>query len=299
MSSASDIPVASEPVSEVVQGQGSVQAVASVDDILVAFKEAKERIASLEKMVKTTLRSLAAASKESAGASKKQQKRGGSFPKGETPPQVAAWNQKVSAALEDMKTNGWEAFSSKGKQYAPSVQEDGKFVFEDTKRSPTYKDAMSYASSRKESRRNSDASLESVAVVAVPEIKGDVKVVNIQEKGQAKADEKAAKEKARADEKAAKEKARADKKAAKSKPESAPVETVEPVENAVVVSETNNEEESEIEAEEWVFRGVKYFRTNANECWFAAEDGDGLGEWAGVYDPVKDKIDNSVANPHA
>ena len=55
-------------------------------------------------------------------------------------------------------------------------------------------------------------------------------------------------------------------------------------------------EEDEVSAELWTWKGKKYFRTSANECWLANADGS-MGKWAGVYDPVADDIDADADEP--
>jgi hypothetical protein len=55
-------------------------------------------------------------------------------------------------------------------------------------------------------------------------------------------------------------------------------------------------EETEVSAELWTHKSTKYFRTGANECWFATTSGD-MGKWAGVYDPIADAIDADADEP--
>ena len=49
-------------------------------------------------------------------------------------------------------------------------------------------------------------------------------------------------------------------------------------------------------AHPWTFKGKKYMRTADNCVWVMKSDGS-MGAWAGVYDPVVDKIDDSVEEP--
>ena len=61
-------------------------------------------------------------------------------------------------------------------------------------------------------------------------------------------------------------------------------------------SEEDADAESADGAVAWEFRGKTYWRTADNECWLSTKSG-GRGEWAGVYDPTTDKIDDSVPEP--
>lgn len=46
----------------------------------------------------------------------------------------------------------------------------------------------------------------------------------------------------------------------------------------------------------WTFGGKKYLRNSSNEVYEADDDGS-LGNWAGVFDPTTNKIDDSVPEP--
>jgi hypothetical protein len=46
----------------------------------------------------------------------------------------------------------------------------------------------------------------------------------------------------------------------------------------------------------WTYKGKKYVRTAENFLWEMSATGE-MGDWAGVYDPVADKIDDSAAEP--
>ena len=46
----------------------------------------------------------------------------------------------------------------------------------------------------------------------------------------------------------------------------------------------------------WPYKGKQYLRNSDNEVWVRGGDG-GCGEWQGVYQPVEDRIDDSVAEP--
>ena len=135
-----------------------------------------------------------------------------------------------------------------------------------------------------------------------------------------KATAKAAKEKAASEAKAAKEAEKATAKAAKEEDKLAKavakakkdeekaqklaakagisVATAVPTATAAPVAEAKTIV-TEVEMGEltpWVFRGQTYIRTTMNECWVAGEDGS-LGRWAGIYDPVLDKIDETAEEP--
>jgi len=50
----------------------------------------------------------------------------------------------------------------------------------------------------------------------------------------------------------------------------------------------------------WTFGGQSYYKTAANHVWEVDLDDDGnqvVGDWAGVYLPSEDRIDDAVAEP--
>lgn len=55
-------------------------------------------------------------------------------------------------------------------------------------------------------------------------------------------------------------------------------------------------DEDEDAARMWTWKSKKYFRTSANECWFANADGS-MGKWAGVYDPIADSMNADAEEP--
>jgi hypothetical protein len=63
-----------------------------------------------------------------------------------------------------------------------------------------------------------------------------------------------------------------------------------------VIPKSSSEEEDDGVARIWTFRGKKYLKTSMGECWLAREDGS-MGTWAGIYNPVEDKIDDSAPEP--
>ena len=48
----------------------------------------------------------------------------------------------------------------------------------------------------------------------------------------------------------------------------------------------------------WSYKGKKFLRNSENQVWEAEADG-GCGEWAGVFIPAEDRIDESAADPFA
>ena len=46
----------------------------------------------------------------------------------------------------------------------------------------------------------------------------------------------------------------------------------------------------------WPYKGKQYLRNSDNEVWLKAVDG-GCGQWQGIYSPVDDIIDDSIAEP--
>ena len=114
-----------------------LQSIEKLDETIAhATKERKAATAQLSKLVH----------KIAKERQPRKAKRDASQPKGETPAQVAAWNQAVNQAHEKMKGEGWAAFTTKkGQAFAAGEKRDGSWVFSDNGRAPTYKDAMSYA----------------------------------------------------------------------------------------------------------------------------------------------------------
>lgn len=48
----------------------------------------------------------------------------------------------------------------------------------------------------------------------------------------------------------------------------------------------------------WSYKGKKFLRNSENQIWEAEADG-GCGDWAGVFIPAEDRIDESAADPFA
>lgn len=118
-----------------------MQGIEKLDEtIALAMKERKVATAQLSKLVH----------KLAKEKQPRKAKRDASVPKGETPTQVAAWNLAVNQAHEKMKSEGWSAFTTKkGQAFAAAEKRDDNWVFSDTGRAATYKDAMSYAAHMK------------------------------------------------------------------------------------------------------------------------------------------------------
>lgn len=138
-----------------------MQCIEKLDEtIALAMKERKVATAQLSKFV----HKLAKEKQPRKG------KRDASVPKGETPTQVAAWNLAVNQAHEKMKSEGWSAFTTKkGQVFAAAEKRDGNWVFSDTGRAATYKDAMSYAAHMKGgSTSGTDRSVSPVKRTATP-----------------------------------------------------------------------------------------------------------------------------------
>ena len=204
-------------------------------------------------------------------------------PKKEVSDGVKAWNAVVAEVLEDMKASGW------------THPETGKPV--------TRKDAMSEASKRKSAedpehaskaaarkKRASDASehKESAEEAAndAEKVEKPKKVLSPEHLAKLKAGreaKKAAKAEASvpAPLPASPEASPAKKKVAKAAPAPAP-------------------KPEEAEAEEWIRKtisGKKYLWNPANNHCYRCEADGSQGEWAGLYDPKKSKIDESAAEP--
>jgi hypothetical protein len=133
-----------------------MQTLEKLDETIAhAVKERKAAASQLSKLV----------NKLAKEKQPRKAKRDASQPKGETPAQVAAWNQAVNEAHELMKKDGWPAFTTKkGQAFAAAEKRDGNWVFSDTGRAPTYKDAMSFAAHRKgDSAAHASASERSVS----------------------------------------------------------------------------------------------------------------------------------------
>ena len=59
--------------------------------------------------------------------------------------------------------------------------------------------------------------------------------------------------------------------------------------------EVKKEVEEGTELEEWSYEGQAYLKSSLNEVWM--QEGDGLGKWVGVYNPVDDSIDTTASEP--
>jgi len=216
-------------------------------------------------------------------------------PKKEVSEGVKAWNAVVAEVLEDMKASGW------------THPESGKPV--------TRKDAMAEASKRKSAedpehaakaaarkqKRASDASEHKEAAEEASKeadkAEKPKKVLSPEHLAKMKAGreaKKAAKAEAEAPVPAplpaSPEASPAKKKVAKAAP--APAAKAAPAPAAKAP-----EPEAE---EEWIRKtisGKKYLWNPANNHCYRCEADGSQGEWAGLYDPKKSKIDESAAEP--
>jgi len=140
------------------------------------------------------------------------------------------------------------------------------------------------------------------------------------EKAAKKAEKEAEKEAKKAEKEAEKAAKKAEKEAAKKPAARAPVPAAAvkkasavaaPVKAAAVVKAASVVKASKpvpaVAAEEWScpadgmihpwsYKGKKYFRNHDNEVWEKAADGS-CGDWAGVFLPAEDRIDDSVPEP--
>jgi hypothetical protein len=140
------------------------------------------------------------------------------------------------------------------------------------------------------------------------------------EKEAKKAEKEAEKEAKKAEKEAEKAAKKAEKEAAKKPAARAPVPAAAvkkasavaaPVKAAAVVKAASVVKASKpvpaVAAEEWScpadgmihpwsYKGKKYFRNHDNEVWEKAADGS-CGDWAGVFLPAEDRIDDSVPEP--
>ena len=217
-------------------------------------------------------------------------------PKKEVSAGVAAWNAVVAEVLEDMKASGW------------THPETGKPV--------TRKDAMAEASKRKaaedpeyaakaearkqkradkSSRKNSDASQHEEAAkdaakeadkpsapVASPEKEKPKKVLSPEHLAKMKAGREA-------------------KKAEKSTPAPPSPKVSSPIASPKKAAKAvPKEAPAPAEEEEWIRKtisGKKYlWNPSNNHCYRCEADGS-QGDWAGLYDLKKSKIDDSVEEP--
>jgi len=211
---------------------------------------------------------------------------------------VAAWNAVVAEVLEDMKASGW-THPETGK---PVTRKDA--MAEASKRKaaddPEYAAKAEARKQKRDSRKNSDASEHKEAAKEATKdaekASADVadkpkKVLSPEHLAKMKAGREA-KKAAKAEVEAPAPVAAplpaspvaspAKKKVAKAAP--APIKVPEPVE----------------EAEEWIRKtiaGKKYLWNPANNHCYRCEADGSQGEWAGLYDPKKSKIDESAAEP--
>ena len=251
-------------------------------------------------------------------------KRAGSRPTGETPGQVAHWNEFVQATHEMMKSEGWPEFTTKkGDVFAAAEKnEDDHWVFSDTKKLPLYRHALAFAGFRKQNGEYEDPAAEEREAAKAEKAKQK------EEEKQRKAEEREAEKKRKAEEREAEKKRKAEEreaekerkkaeKAAAAKPSTAKPSAAKPAaakpanggagkpekpspaaskKPAPPAKKVEEEEEDEDSIIPWTHAGKNYFRSSRNECWHMTAGGK-QGKWAGVYDAEKDEIDASAEEP--
>ena len=212
-----------------------------------------------------------------------------SKPKKEVSEGVKIWNATVAEVLEDMKASGW-THPETGK---PVTRKDAMAEASKRKASedPEYAAKAEARKQKRDSRKNSDASEHKEAA----------------EEASAEAEKAVKPKKVLSPEHLAKMKAgREAKKAA----EAVPVAPVPPPSSPVAspakkkaVKAAPKPAEPVVEAveeEEWIRKMIdkkKYLWNPANNYCYRCEADGSQGEWAGLYDPKKSKIDSTVPEP--
>jgi hypothetical protein len=202
-------------------------------------------------------------------------------PKKEVSAGVAAWNAVVAEVLEDMKASGW-THPETGK---PVTRKDA--MAEASKRKaaddPEYAAKAEARKQKRDSRKNSDASEhKEAAEEASKEAAKPKKVLSPEHLANMKAGREAKK--------------------AAAEPALVPVPVVPAPspKKAKVVPKAEHAPAPADEKEEWIRKtisGKKYlWNPSNNHCYRLEADGS-QGDWAGLYDPKKSKIDDSVEEP--
>ena len=225
-------------------------------------------------------------------------KRTGSAPKGVTPPHLVKWNSYVDAVEAELKAadidNVWEQWTATN----PVDKEGNSKATEKTraKFKVIRKIAMAIAKARKEA---GDMPVEFQHTPMTAEEKAAAK--EARKAAKASASETSASEtsagETSAEESSAEEKTPKKPRKPRAKPAAAAaaVATPAPVPAPVPVPVEDEDGDWEsISLEEWSFKGRKYLRTPAGDCWIRNADG-GQGKWAGRYDGSK--IDASAKEP--
>ena len=276
-------------------------------------------------------------SKASLAEAEKRVKSGKTEPKVEkekkaTPPQLRKPMQWVAFTLKHALAHGWEAFTVENKksheivEMPASVQnEAGEHVYPGGKKM-ILTHAMSLSKQRWAPKAKTGSCkalyeefeaefnaqpVEAVAVTAAP------KAPMVRKTAEEKAAEKEAADKAKAEAKAAATAAKAAAKEAKkaatpAKAVKAPAKAVAAPAKAVAapaavgikpkkaapkpVEEWTCPADGNVYA--WPYKGKNFLRNSDNQVWEAEADG-GCGDWAGVFIPAEDRIDESAADPFA
>ena len=200
-------------------------------------------------------------------------------PKKEVSAGVAAWNELVTETWEEMKADGW-SHPETGK---PASRKDA--MAEASKRKTEADPEAAAASAARRAKRDEQlakkeasparASVPAPAVAPAPVSEKPKKVLSPEHKAKMLAGAAAARE------------------AKKAASVPAPVAAAPP--SAPAPAEAEEEE-----PEEWICKtisGKKHLWNPANNHCYRCEEDGSQGEWAGLYNPKTQKIDDSVAEP--
>jgi hypothetical protein len=251
-----------------------------------------------------------------------------------TPKQLRKPTQWVVFTLKHAQANGWEAFTVENKKSqeiiempASVLNEAGEHVYPDGKKM-ILTHAMSLSKQRwapkakegtheelyKEFSAEFDANPPEEAEVASDVVEKPKMVrKTAEEKAAELAEKKAALEKAKAEKKTASEKAKAEKKAATpAKAVKAPAKAVAvPAKAATPAAPVGIKPGKKVAKKvdewscpadgnvyPWAYKGKNFLRNSDNQVWESDAEG-GCGDWAGVFIPAEDRIDESAADPFA
>jgi hypothetical protein len=199
-------------------------------------------------------------------------------PKKEVSAGVVAWNELVTETWEEMKADAW-SHPETGK---PASRKDA--MAEASKRKTEASPEAAAASAARRAKRDEHLAKKeasparaSVPAPAVPAVEKAKKVLSPEHKAKMLAGAAAARE------------------AKKAASAPAPVAAAPPSPAPAASTEAEEEEE-----EEWIRKsisGKKHLWNPANNHCYRCEEDGSQGEWAGLYDPKKQKIDDSVAEP--
>jgi hypothetical protein len=297
--------------------------------VLAALKQLG--CADLFKVMRTATTEAEKRSKEESKAPKK--------PKGPTPPQLQKPKAWVQYVLKYSTENGWASFVCENKKSGEEIvmpaseEKDGVHVFPNGKKliltqamslSKKMWQAKAKTGSHEAVYRAFETEFASRPVEAVaaaePAAKAPMVRKTAEDKAKELAEKKEAAAKAAAEKKAAnaalKEAAKAAK-AAEKVPKAAtkvavkvPAKAAAPAVTAAegvkpgpkkaaqkaVVTEWTCPADGNVYP--WPYKGKNFLRNSDNQVWEADAEG-GCGDWAGVFIPVEDRIDESAADPFA